>query len=63
VASAGDGGRLGTESSVPAFSRTFARTKGGIRAKHGLTGAPDFLSNYAAECILERLAHARDMLP
>jgi hypothetical protein len=61
-ASAGNGGRLGTESSVPAFSRTFVRTKGGIRGKTGLAGAPDFLSNDAPECILERLAHARDML-
>ena len=35
-ASAGNGGRLGTEPSVPAFSRTFAGTEGGIREKLGL---------------------------
>ena len=55
MASAGDGGRLGTEPSVPAFSRTSARTKGGIFEKRRLTGTP--------ECLLERLAHTRDMLP
>ena len=63
MASAGDGGRLGTESSVPAFSRTFARTKGGIRAKRGLTGAPDFLSNDPPECLFQGLFHTRDMSP
>ena len=37
-ASAVDGGRLGTESSVPAFSRPFAGTKGGIRERPGSSG-------------------------
>ena len=47
-ASAGAGARLGTERSVPAFSRPLAGTKGGLREKCGLAAVWLFLAGAAA---------------